>query len=98
MTPETQKTVIRIISILAVTAIILAFNANDFDETEYRVLGWLGGFLGVGGIADIMTNKSKQPWQRCDSSTSTSSYSPFTTGTRQLFASSLALRWSRNLS
>lgn len=57
MSDDTRKMIVRIVSIFAVTWVILAFNANDFDETEYRVLGWLGGFLGLGGIADVMMSK-----------------------------------------
>ena len=59
MHDETRKMIVRLVSIFAVTAVILAFNANDFDATEYKVLGWLGGFLGLGGMADVMLNKSK---------------------------------------
>lgn len=57
MSDDTRKMLVRLVSIFAVTWVILAFNANDFDETEYRVLGWLGGFLGLGGIADVMMSK-----------------------------------------
>ncbi len=57
MSDDTRKMIVRLVSIFAVTWVILAFNANDFDETEYRVLGWLGGFLGLGGIADVMMSK-----------------------------------------
>lgn len=59
MSDETRKMIIRLVSIFAVTAVILAFNANDFDATEYKVLGWLGGFLGIGGVADVLMNKSR---------------------------------------
>lgn len=51
--------IVRLVSIFAVTWVILAFNANDFDETEYKVLGWLGGFLGLGGIAEVFASKGK---------------------------------------
>jgi hypothetical protein len=59
MSPEMQKTVLRLVSIFAVTAVILAFNANEFDETEFKVLGWLGGFLGIGGIAEAVLGAKK---------------------------------------
>lgn len=59
MADETRKMIVRLVSIFAVTWVILAFNANDFDETEYKVLGWLGGFLGIGGIAEVFASKSK---------------------------------------
>lgn len=57
MSDETRKMIIRLVSIFAVTAVILAFNANDVDATEYKVLGWLGGFLGLGGIAEVFASK-----------------------------------------
>lgn len=51
MSDETRKMIIRLVSIFAVTAVILAFNANDVDATEYKVLGWLGG------IAEVFASK-----------------------------------------
>lgn len=57
MHDDTRKMIVRLVSIFAVTWVILAFNANDFDETEYKVLGWLGGFLGLGGIAEVFASK-----------------------------------------
>ena len=57
MSDDTRKMIVRLVSIFAVTWVILAFNANDFDETEYKVLGWLGGILGLGGIAEVFASK-----------------------------------------
>lgn len=43
MSDDTRKMIVRLVSIFAVT--------------EYKVLGWLGGFLGLGGIAEVFASK-----------------------------------------
>jgi hypothetical protein len=59
MSEDTRKMVVRLVSIIAITAAVLAFNANSFDESEMKVLGQLVLFLGAGGIADVFAGRAK---------------------------------------
>jgi len=48
---------IKLISIVALLTVILWLSANDFDETEIRVISWFGGFLTVGGSLPPIAKK-----------------------------------------
>jgi hypothetical protein len=56
-----KPTLVKIVSILAVLTLILMFNANNFDESEMKVLTWFGGFLGLGGIAEVLGARKVAP-------------------------------------
>lgn len=40
----------KIVSVVAMLTVILYFSANNFDETEMKVITWFGGFLTFGTL------------------------------------------------